>query len=112
MGQVMNDRILTINQAGLLADLLRGVQAGAKLSYYQFGTRDADHPLIVVMRAFTHNGGGFISEKDDVRDAFVWCSSFIEHWFHVEHLITALDNIDGKHGLDEPMAIIDYDKEN
>lgn len=104
-------RVLTLNQADLLGGLIRAVQAGVKLRYYQFGSRDADHPLEVVLRAFTHNGGGFLSETDDVRDEFVWCSGFIEHWLHVDHLLKALDNIDGKHGLDNPIAIIDYPEE-
>ena len=105
------DRILTLNQAGVLADLIRGVQAGAKLRYYPRGADDADHPMVQSLRAFTHDGGGFISEHDDVRDAYVWTSGFTEHWFKVEDLITALDNIQGTHGLDKPMAVIDYDKE-
>ena len=104
-------RPLTLNQAGVLADLIRGVQAGAKLRYYPRGADDADHPMVQSLRAFTHDGGGFISEHDDVRDAYVWTSGFMEHWFKVEDLITALDNIQGTHGLDKPMAVIDYDKE-
>jgi hypothetical protein len=103
-----DSRSLTLNDADLLADLIRGVQARAKLRWYQFGTRDADHPLIVSMRAFTHNGGGFISEKDDIRDAYVWCSGFMERWLSVAELLTALDNLQGKHGLENPMAVIEY----
>lgn len=101
-------RVLTLNEAGLLADLIRGVQANAKLRWYQFGTRDADHPLIVTMRAFTHEGGGFISETEDVRDAYVWCSGFMERWIRVSDIITSLGNMQGKHGLENPMATIEY----
>lgn len=104
--------VLTINQAGLLADLIRGVQAGAKLRYYPFGTRDADHPLIVVMRAFTYEGGGLYPHDADVRDAYVWTSGFTESWFKVDELIKALDNMQGTHGLENPMAVINYDKED
>lgn len=104
----MTDRILTLNQADLLGQLIRGVQAGAKLRYYQFGARDAEHPLTVSMRAFTHDGGTFLSEMDDIRDSYVWCSGFMEHWLKVDELITAIDNLQGKHGLDEPMAVIEY----
>ena len=82
-----------------------------KLRYYPRGADDADHPMVQSLRAFTHDGGGFISEHDDVRDAYVWTSGFMEHWFKVEDLIMALDNIQGTHGLDKPMAVIDYDKE-
>jgi transcription elongation factor Elf1 len=104
-------RILSLNEAGLLADLIRGVQAKAKLRFYMQGADDADEPLIVVMRSFTHEDGGFLSEQEDVRDAYVWCSGFTEHWFKVSDLIKALDNMDGHHGLSAPMATIDYDKE-
>lgn len=104
----MSDRTLTLNQAGLLGDLIRGVQAKSKLRWYQFGSRDADHPLVVVMRSFTHDGGGFISDKEDVRDAYVWCSGFMERWFKVSDVINALDNIQGTHGMEEPMAVIEY----
>lgn len=110
-GAHIEPQVLTLNDAGLLADLIRGVQANAKLRWYQFGTRDTEHPLIVSMRAFTHEGGGFISEKEDIRDAYVWCSSFLEHWLKVSNIIKALDNLNGKHGLENPIAVIDYDKE-
>jgi hypothetical protein len=63
------------------------------------------------MRAFTHDDGGFIDDKEDVRDAYVRCSGFMEHWFKVSDVITALDNMQGKHGLDNPMAVIEFDKE-
>jgi hypothetical protein len=110
-GPPPKERILTLNDASLLADLIRGVQAGAKLRWYQFGTRDADHPLIVTMRAFTHYGGNFVSETDDVRDEYVWCSGFTERWLKVDDIIKALDNMDGRHGLDNTMAVIEFDKE-
>jgi hypothetical protein len=104
-------RTLTLNQAGLLGDLIRGVERGLKLRYYPFGTRDADHPMVQVMRAFTYEGGNLYPHNADVRDAYVWTSGFMEHWFKVDDLITALDNMDGKHGLEEPIATIDEDKE-
>lgn len=97
---------LTIEQAGVLADLLHGVERCLKMRYYPFGSRDADHPLEVSLRAFTHNGGGIYFDGD-IRDAYVWTSGLMERWFKVSDLITALDNIDGKHGLDNPIAIID-----
>jgi hypothetical protein len=100
--------VLTLNDAGLLSDLIRGVQAKAKLRWYQFGTRDADHPLIVTMRAFTYDGGGFIREHDDVLNAYVWCSGIFERWIKVSDIIKALDNLQGKHGLENPMAVIEY----
>jgi len=107
-GPPPKERILSLNDAELLGQLIRGVQAGAKLRWYQFGTRDADHPLIVTMRAFTYDGGNFIRETDDVRDAYVWCSGIFERWLKVSDIITALDNIDGKHGMENPMAVIEY----
>jgi hypothetical protein len=103
--------LLSLSEAGVLGDLIRGVQASAKLRYYQFGGRDADRPLVVTMRAFTQDGGGFISDKEDIRGAYVWCSGFLERWLKVSDLVKALDNIYGKHGLDNPMAVIEFDKE-
>jgi hypothetical protein len=98
---------LTLNHADLIGVIMRGVSGNAKLNWYQFGGRDADHPLTMVMRAFTHDGGGFLSEKDDIRDAYVWCSGFTERWFKVTDLIEALDNLDGKHGDTNPIATIE-----
>ena len=109
-------RILSLNRAGLLADLIRAVessnkQSGVKLRYYPFGS-DTDKPAEYVLRAFTHDGGGFLREDEDVRDAYVWCSGIFEHWFKVEELLDALDNTtSGRHGMDKPMAAIDFDKE-
>jgi len=99
---------LSLNDAGLLGDLIRGVQGGAKLRWYQFGTRDADHPAIFTLRAFTYDGGGFIRDEDDVRDEFVWCSGIFERWLKVSDIIKALDNMQGKHGLENAMAVIEY----
>lgn len=103
-------RLLSLNRAGLLADLIRAVErkSSTKLRYYQFGT-ETDKPAEYVLRAFTHEGGGFLRYDEDVRDAFVWCSGIFEHWFPVEELLDALDNITtGLHGWDKPMAAIDY----
>jgi hypothetical protein len=100
-------RALSLNEADLINVLMRGVSSNAKLNWYQFGSRDADHPLTMVMRAFTYDGGGFLSDTDDVRDAYVWCSGFVERWFKVSDIIKALDNLDGKHGDTNPIATID-----
>jgi hypothetical protein len=102
-------RALTINEAGLLADLMRGVQGNKKMRYYPQGADgDTEHPMIATLRAFTHKGGGVYFEADgDIRDAFVWTSGFMEHWFKVSDLLLALDNLDGKLGLDKPIAVIE-----
>jgi hypothetical protein len=64
--------------------------------------------MIATLRAFTHKGGGVYFEADgDIRDAFVWTSGFMEHWFKVSDLLLALDNLDGKLGLDKPIAVIE-----
>jgi len=103
-------RVLSLREAGLLSELIHGVDRNLKLRYYQFGTRDADHPLVVMMRAFTYDGGGFINETDDIRDVYVWCSGFTERWLKVSDILTALDNLDGKHGDTNPIATIEEDK--
>ena len=100
-------RILTINQSIVLSNIHHGVERCLKLRYYPFGTRDADHPLIMSMRAFTYDGGNLYPHDADIRDAYVWCSGFMERWFKVSDLITALDNMQGKHGLENPMAVIE-----
>jgi hypothetical protein len=100
--------VLTLNDAGLLGDLLRAVQGNYRLRYYPNGAEgDTDHPVEGVLRAFTLEGGGFYPNNDDVRNAYVWTSGFMERWYKVSDLIRALDNIDGKHGLGEPMAVLE-----
>jgi hypothetical protein len=102
-------RVLTINEAGLLADLMRGVQGNKKMRYYPQGADgDTEHPMTATLRAFTHEGGGVYFEADgDIRDSFVWASGFTEHWFKVSDLLKALDNLDGKLGTDQPIAVIE-----
>lgn len=102
----MTERVLTIEHASLIADILRGVHSGSKLNYYPKGADSADHPATYVMRAFTHENGG-IYFNGDIRDSYVWCSGFTEHWFKVSDLIMALDNNDGKHGFEAPIATIE-----
>ena len=102
-------RTLTLNDAALLGELIIGVQRNLKMRYYPRGSESADKPLVVTLRAFTRNGGGFIHSDAEVRDAFVWASGLTEQWFHVDHLIKAIDNLDGKHGFEEPIAVIDSD---
>lgn len=96
--------VLTIERAGYLADLIRGVEAGAKLAYYPSGA-DTVTPLIVVLRAFTYDGGGLYPRDKDIRDAHVWTSGMFERWFTVRELLDALENtIDASHGMGAPMA--------
>ena len=107
-------RLLSTNRASLLADLIRAVErkSSTKLRYWVHGS-NTDKPAEFVLRAFTHDGGGFLSENEDIRDAYVWCSGTFEHWFPVEQLLDALDNITtGRFGMDKPMAAIDYKEES
>jgi hypothetical protein len=109
-------RVLSLNRAGLLSDLMRAVQlsnkqSGVKLRYYYAGS-DTDKPAEYVLRAFTRQDGSLLSENEDVRDTYVWCSGFLEHWFKVEELLDALDNTtSGRFGMENPMAVIDYPEE-
>ena len=105
--RLASDRVLTVRQAGLLCELIRGVDRRLKIRIYPAGADDAEHPLVVVMRAFTHKGGGFLNETDDIRDGYVWCSGFTESWHEVSWLIRALSNLDGHLGFSGPMATID-----
>jgi hypothetical protein len=103
-------RVMTLNEAGILGDLVNAVGRGDRLRYYPYGADESDatmHVVEGVLRAFTLEGGGFYPNNKDVRDAYVWVSGFTERWYKVSDLILALDNNDGKHGLDKPIAVID-----
>lgn len=100
---------LTLDQAGHLSDLIRGVDRGAKLRYYPRGAEGSAVYGRWVMRAFTLEGGGLYPNGSDIREAYIWGSGITERWFKVSDLIIAMSNIfDGKHGMDKPMATIDY----
>jgi hypothetical protein len=112
MGKIMpeNNRILSLNRAGLLADLIRAVEFSFKLHWYPLGS-DSERSAEYVLRAFTHEGGGFLREDEDVRDAYVWCSGIFENWIPVEKVLDALDNTNtGRFGMDQPMAMIEMPK--
>ena len=104
----MYDSILTLDDAARLGDLIRAVETGAKLRYYPFGADSADQPATGVLRAFTREGGGFIDSDSDVRGAYVHVSGMFERWYPVGDLIRALANMDGRYGLDQPIAAIDW----
>ena len=106
-GVIKSDRPLTINQAGLLGNLINGVNHGLKMQYYPRGAESADHPMEMVLRAFTNEDGSMYPFDADIRDSFVWCSSMMEQFIKVDGLLEALDNLDGKHGEDQPIAIIE-----
>ena len=100
--------LLTINQAGWLGDLIHGVERGWKMRYYPMGAKDADHPAVVMLRAFTYEGGGLYPRDGDIRESYVWCSGLTESWFKVNDILDALENaITCKFGDESPMAIID-----
>jgi hypothetical protein len=99
--------VLTISQSIWLGDLGRGVERGSKMRYYPMGAKDADHPLEVILRAFTYEGGGLYAHDEDIRESYVWCSGFTERWFKVSDLLDALENaVSCKFGDESPMAII------
>lgn len=102
----MND-ILTIDQAQRLADLMRGVEAHAKLRYYPDGTDSADNPVTVTLRAFTYDGGALYRGDEDIRDAHVWTSGIFERWFTVRELVAAMANAVQGTDLAAPMAIVE-----
>jgi len=99
---------LTMSAASILGDILRGVEQGRKLRYYPEGADSADYPVNSVMRAITHDGGGFWFDSDgDVRNAFIWTSGMFEHWYPVVEVMRAIHNQDGHLGMTKPMAIIE-----
>jgi hypothetical protein len=102
-----NDKPLTMRDAGLLADIMRGVESGAKLLWYPDGADSADHPVTGTMRAITHSGGGFWPHDADVRDGYVHVSGIMEHWYPVREVMSALLNISGELGDTQPIAVIE-----
>lgn len=98
---------LTISEAGYLADLIAGVSAGKRIRYYPMGSLDADRPMVQVLRAFTHEGGGLYDYHADIRDAHVWTSGLMEHWFPVRDLLAAMRNAIDPDELHAPMAMIE-----
>lgn len=95
-----------------LAELVRAVEAKAKIEWYPYGSETMDHkPLVGTIRCFTYENGYFPKSTDNLFDLFVWVSSMMEHWFKVPDVLDALDNaVNGHHGLDKPMAIIRWNQ--
>lgn len=105
----MTNDVLTISQLGYLVNLDRGIQTGARLKFYPFGSDSADNPWTGRLRCYARDGGGFLPNDADVRDAFVHVSGMFERWFPVRDLLAALSNIDGHLGDKEPIATIEFD---
>jgi hypothetical protein len=101
-----DNRTLTLRDGRTLAEVISAVDSGARLEWYPLGTDSADHPLKLVMRAFTYYGGGFYAHDADVREAYIWCSGMFEMWLKVTDVMRALENISGEFGLDQPIARI------
>lgn len=100
------DANITLQDAMYLSDLIAGVTSGLQLEYYHAGT-ETNTPATYSMRAFTREFGGFISNGDNLLEAYVWLSGMTERWLKVSDLIKALRNFqNGDSGLDKPMAII------
>jgi hypothetical protein len=99
--------ILTINQAGYLADLIRGVERGKRMRWYPLGAGSVDHPLTVTLRAFTNPDGSLYPYAADIRDAHVWTSGMFEHWYPVRDILAALDNAISGTEENSPMALIE-----
>jgi len=108
--QTATTDVLTINQAGYLADLIRGVERCGKLRWYPFGTdseRAVPTRLDVSLRAFTNPDGSLYPHSADIRDAHVWTSGLFERWLSVRDVLAALDNAINGTDLDKPMAFIE-----
>lgn len=101
----MSSDVLTIAQAGHLADLISGVEHSKKIEWYPLGT-DTVTPGTYVLRAFTNVSGGMYPSAADIRDAHVWMSGIMEHWVPVREILDALSNLDGHLGFTEPIATI------
>lgn len=75
-------RILTLSDLTRLGMLAEAVEEGRRIARMQEdGTVQSG-----VARAFAHDGGGFLTPADDVRDGFVWVSGITESWWPVAEL--------------------------
>jgi hypothetical protein len=104
---VSTEKPLTIRDAGLLADIMHGVETGAHFRWYQDGANSVGCELVGTMRAVTRNGGGLWPHDADVRDGYVHVSGFMEHWYPVRDVMSALQNITGELGDGKPIAVIE-----
>jgi hypothetical protein len=80
---------LTVSQLTVLGMLAEAVQTGRKMARLVDGEVEWG-----IARAFTREGGGFLSGGDDVRDGFVWISGgnrFTERWWPVAELLERFD---------------------
>ena len=98
--------ILTIDQAGYLADLIRAVESGKRMRWYPLGA-DTDQPLTVSLRAFTNADGTLYPHDADIRDSHVWTSGTFEHWFPVRDVLAALANAIHGTSMGAPIAMLD-----
>jgi hypothetical protein len=99
--------ILTIDQAGYLADLIRGVESGRRMRWYPLGTDSADNPATVVLRAFTNADGTLYPHNADIRDSHVWTSGIFERFYPVRDVLAAMANAINGTDLGAPMAMLD-----
>lgn len=100
---------LTITDAGYLADIMRAVDRkdNVRLTWYPFGGDNPEIKTTYVIRAITHDGGGFWFDPDgDVRDAYLWLSGTTERWLKISDLMDALRAMTGN-DTTVPLATIE-----
>jgi hypothetical protein len=82
--------ILNITDACTIADIIRAAQGNKPVTrLLEDGT-----PVCGTARAITHEGGAFLSAKDDVRDGYLWMTmhSGFEQWWPVKEVITLVQS--------------------
>lgn len=79
-------RILTLSELNRLAMLAEAVGEGRRIARLHDGLVQSG-----VARAFTREGGGFLTPDDDIRDGFVWVSGITESWWPVTELANGID---------------------
>lgn len=83
-------RVLTVAQLTRLGMIAEAVEQGRRIARL---LPDGEIEWGIA-RAFTHDGGGFLSGADDVRDGFIWVSAgnrLSERWWSVSDLLLAFD---------------------
>lgn len=80
---------LDIHQLTILSMIGEAVDQGRTIARWNDGNVEWG-----IARAFTRDGGGFLTSTDDVREGFIWISGgnrFTERWWPVAELLTGFD---------------------
>lgn len=81
--------IVSVADVHALAVIVGAASEGSRVTWMLDGS---DHAVSGVARAIAHEGGGFLTDHDDVRDGFLHVSGTVEVWLPITQLIDMLRN--------------------